>query len=177
MQTLHGDAFTADVRQRARALRGVAVLLAATAVTGTVAAGCARRPAPPPRVPSASHTAARDTLGEWGAYGRDALGGRWSPLTEIRHENVARLAVAWSARTGEAELPVADHDRFSLEATPVVVDGTMYVSTPLGRVLALDAVTGARRWTYDPGLDQRLRFGDFTNRGVAVWLDSAAVPP
>jgi quinoprotein glucose dehydrogenase len=151
-------------------------MTAVTAVTMTVIAGCSRSPAPRPRVSSALHPAAPDTLGDWGAYGRDALGGRWSPLTEIRRDNVARLAVAWSTRTGEAALPVADHDRFSLEATPVVVDGTMYVSTPLGRVLALDPVTGARRWTYDPGLDQRLRFGDFTNRGVAVWLDRDARP-
>ncbi|HEX6058430.1 MAG TPA: pyrroloquinoline quinone-dependent dehydrogenase, partial [Gemmatimonadaceae bacterium] len=125
---------------------------------------------------SAVRLAAPDTAGEWRAYGRDDLGARWSPLAQIGRNNVAALEVAWTASTGEASLPVASHDRFSLEATPLVVDGTMYVSTPLGRVLALDPRTGARRWTYDPHVDQSLRFGDFTNRGVAVWLDSAAAP-
>ncbi|HEX5581611.1 MAG TPA: pyrroloquinoline quinone-dependent dehydrogenase, partial [Gemmatimonadaceae bacterium] len=117
---------------------------------------------------------ARAATGEWTAYGGDAQGTRWSPLDLITRDNVGRLEVAWTASTGEGSLPVAAHDRFSLETTPLVVDGTMYVTTPLGRVLALDPATGERRWAYDPGVDQSLRFGDFTNRGVATWLDSAA---
>jgi quinoprotein glucose dehydrogenase len=50
----------------------------------------------------------------------------------------------------------------------------MYLSTPLGRVFALDPVSGVRRWTYDPQIDRTTYFGDFANRGVALWLDSTA---
>ena len=51
----------------------------------------------------------------------------------------------------------------------------MYLSTPLGRVFALDPVTGAQRWVFDPQIDRTTQFGDFANRGVALWLDDAAV--
>lgn len=62
----------------------------------------------------------------------------------------------------------------SLEATPIVVGGVMYLSTPLGRVIALDPASGAERWTFDPGIDRSMGYCDFTNRGVSTWLDSAA---
>ena len=45
----------------------------------------------------------RFAQGEWNAYGRDALGSRFSPLTQITRDNVGRLAVAWTYRTGESE--------------------------------------------------------------------------
>jgi quinoprotein glucose dehydrogenase len=89
---------------------------------------------------------------------------------------VSKLRVAWTVSTGEAALPAASSDRFSLEATPIVVDGTMYLSTPLGKVLALDPTTGKARWIFDAKINQSLRFGDFTNRGVSTWLDSSAAP-
>jgi quinoprotein glucose dehydrogenase len=50
----------------------------------------------------------------------------------------------------------------------------MYLSTPLGRVFALDPVTGEQRWVYDPQVDRTISFGDFANRGVALWLDTIA---
>jgi quinoprotein glucose dehydrogenase len=49
----------------------------------------------------------------------------------------------------------------------------MYISTPLGRVFALDPASGAQRWVYDPQVDKTIHFGDFANRGVALWLDPA----
>lgn len=55
-----------------------------------------------------------------------------------------------------------------------MVGGVMYLSTPLGRVIALDPASGAERWTFDPGIDRSMGYGDFTNRGVSTWLDSAA---
>ena len=50
----------------------------------------------------------------------------------------------------------------------------MYLSTPLGRVIALDPAVGTERWVFDPQVDRRVQYGDFTNRGVATWLDPAA---
>ena len=56
--------------------------------------------------------------------------------------------------------------------TPLVVDGRMFVSTPLGRVMALDPETGRELWKFDPKVDRTVGFGDFTNRGVSYWVDS-----
>jgi quinoprotein glucose dehydrogenase len=103
--------------------------------------------------------------GDWPAYGRDALGSRFSPLAQITRENVASLAPAWTYHTGEP-LATSEHKR-SLEVTPIVVDGVMYISTPLGKVIALDPVTGAEKWKFDAAVDQHSGFGDFTSRGVS----------
>jgi quinoprotein glucose dehydrogenase len=83
---------------------------------------------------------------------------------------------AWTFHTGETVLGTDAEAATSLEATPIVVDGTLYFSTPLGRVFALDPETGRERWRFDAGVDRSLHFGDFTSRGVSTWLDSAAAP-
>ena len=112
--------------------------------------------------------------GAWGAYGRTPLGDRHSPLTQITTANVARLEVAWRYSTGEARRPETERTQVSFEATPVVRWGTMFLSTPFGKVIALDPDTGAERWVRDLPVDPSLRFGDFTNRGVSLWENRAA---
>jgi quinoprotein glucose dehydrogenase len=113
---------------------------------------------------------------EWTHYGRDAGGSRYSPLAQITRENVGRLEIAWTFRTGELnERPTRGRPP-ALETTPLVVDGTMYVSTPLGRVIALDPATGRERWRFDANIDRNRGYGDFTNRGVSTWLDPNAAP-
>ncbi len=104
---------------------------------------------------------------DWPAYGGDPLGSRYSPLTGINRENVGRLTMAWTYNTGEP-LPTPERRR-SLEVTPIVFNGVMYISTPLGKVVALDPVTGKEIWKYDARVDAAVRFGDFTNRGVSAW--------
>ena len=84
---------------------------------------------------------------DWPAYGRDRGGERFSPLKGIDRKNVARLAVAWEYSTGEATIPI--QQSVSLEATPLVLGGVMYFSTPLGRVVALDPESGKERWVTD----------------------------
>ena len=116
--------------------------------------------------------------GEWRAYGRDALGNRWSPLAEITRENVARLAPAWTYHTGETGPEFATRRRErSLEVTPLVVGERMYISTPLGRVMALEPETGRELWKFDPKVDRAITFGDYTSRGVSLWSDSRASRP
>jgi quinoprotein glucose dehydrogenase len=110
---------------------------------------------------------AQSSSTEWRAYGYDALGSRYSPLTQINRENVSRLQVAWTYNSGEP-LPTRDRRR-SLEVTPLVVEGVMYISTPLGKVIALDPTTGKEKWRHDAKVDATVRFGDFTNRGVSYW--------
>jgi len=112
---------------------------------------------------------------DWPVYGHDAGGTRYSRLTQVNRDNVATLQLAWTYRTGETEAGFATEEETSFEATPIVVDGTMYLSTPLGRVIALDPATGTERWVFDPGIDRAVTYGDFTNRGVATWLDTMAM--
>src|SRR5215207_7636140 len=120
----------------------------------------------------------RPVDGEWRAYGRDALGSRWSPLAEITRENVSTLYTAWTYRTGELAPEFAGRRKQrSLEVTPLVVDGRMYVSTPLGRVIALEPETGRELWKFDPKVDRSVGYGDFTSRGVSYWSDGAAQSP
>jgi quinoprotein glucose dehydrogenase len=111
----------------------------------------------------------------WLSYGRDVQGTRYFPSAEITRQNVGRLEVAWTYRTGEAEPRFATKKPTSFEATPLVVDGTMYVGTPLGRVIALDPATGRERWIFDPEIRRDVTYGDFASRGVSSWLD-ASVP-
>jgi quinoprotein glucose dehydrogenase len=106
--------------------------------------------------------------GEWLAYGRDAGGERYSPLDAINRQNVASLRVAWTFRTGDAYQPPRGRPT-AFEATPLYVDGTLYLSTPLGRVIALDPVTGRQRWAFDAKVPRDAGYGDFASRGVSTW--------
>lgn len=129
-------------------------MIRATLLFCLAALGCAAKTSPIPVEPE-----------DWPAYGRDAHGSRFSPLAQINRATVARLAPAWTYHTGEP-LPTRDRRR-SLEVTPIVVNGVMYISTPLGKVVALDPVTGTEKWKFDAAVDRRINFGDFTNRGVS----------
>src|SRR5690349_13696961 len=96
--------------------------------------------------------------GDWIAYGRDAGGARFSPVDSIRPDNAGSLAVAWTFRTGDAYQP-KDGRPTAFEATPLYVDGTLYLSTPAGHVFALDPATGRPRWTYDAGVRKDEGYG------------------
>jgi quinoprotein glucose dehydrogenase len=112
---------------------------------------------------------------QWPTYGNDPGGTRYSPLGQIDRSNVVRLQVAWTYRTGESGgAPAYAHIAF--EATPILVEGTLFVSTPYNRVIALDAETGVERWVYEPKVDRTRRLAIVTSRGVSTWLDPAAAP-
>jgi quinoprotein glucose dehydrogenase len=106
--------------------------------------------------------------GEWLAYGRDPGGERYSPLEDVNRKNVAALQVAWTFRTGDAYQPPRNRPT-AFEATPLYADGTLYLSTPLGRVIALDPVNGRQRWTFDAKVPRDAGYGDFASRGVSTW--------
>lgn len=107
--------------------------------------------------------------GDWPAYGHDPGGQRFSPLTAIDRSNVKSLKVAWTYRTGDAYVPKDGSKATQFEATPLYVDGTLYVGTPLGRIIALDPVTGKERWSYDPQVNKDMGYGDYATRGVSTW--------
>jgi quinoprotein glucose dehydrogenase len=112
----------------------------------------------------------------WESNGRDVRGTRYSPAAVITRENVAQLEVAWTYQTGEIGPRFATAKPTSFEATPLVSEGTMYIGTPLGRVIALDAETGVERWVFDPGIRRDVTYGDFATRGVSLWVDDEASP-
>jgi quinoprotein glucose dehydrogenase len=112
----------------------------------------------------------------WPNYGHDPGGSRYSPAAQINRDNVAQLKVTWSYRTGALD-QVGDLKRnAAFEATPILVDGKLYLSTPFDHVIALEPEAGKKIWEYDPKLDTSHGFSEVTSRGVSAWKDSAAKP-
>ena len=106
--------------------------------------------------------AATDTA-NWLSHGRTYDEQRFVPLDRINTSNVADLGLAWFA-----DLPT----KRGIEATPLVIDGTMYVTGSWSIVYALDARTGEPRWVYDPKVPPiwgKNACCDVVNRGVAAW--------
>jgi quinoprotein glucose dehydrogenase len=93
--------------------------------------------------------------GGWSAYNGGVNGQHFSPLTQIKPENVGRLAVAWTFDAGEDG---------GLQTNPLVVGDTLYAYTPTQKVIALDAATGKLKWKFDSGIH-----GTQPARGLAWW--------
>lgn len=111
---------------------------------------------------------------EWTVYGGDQGAAKYSPLDDVHKANVAQLRPAWEWRTGETPLPEFQTTPATFQATPLMIDGTLYLSTPYNRVVALDAATGQEKWAYDPKAyahGQVPNGTGFVHRGVAAWRD------
>jgi quinoprotein glucose dehydrogenase len=102
---------------------------------------------------------------DWPVHGGDAGHQQWSPLDQITRDNVGSLQVAWTYRTGDAG---AD-GRTQIQCNPIVVHGTLYATSPQLKVFALDAATGAAKWTFDPFAGSATRSSLGVNRGVTYW--------
>lgn len=112
---------------------------------------------------------------DWPHYGGDAGARRYSPLAQIARSNVARLKPAWTFHTGDIQKAGEEGPRSGFETTPLMVDGRLYLTTPFGRVIALDPVTGKQVWAFDPKVDRSWWYGDgLISRGVEAWRDPAA---
>lgn len=92
-------------------------------------------------------TAAVAGKGDWPIYGGDEGASHYAPFDEITPSNVSRLGEAWSYR-----VPWPAGKPFEFEATPLEIDGTLYVCLPSNDIVALDADTGQVRWNYSPHL-------------------------
>jgi quinoprotein glucose dehydrogenase len=110
----------------------------------------------------------------WDAYGGDAGGTRYSLLTQINESNVHLLKPAWIFRTGELDTYKGTKvsEKAAFEATPILVNNTLYFSTPTCRVFAVDPATGKQKWLYDPKLDLKGWYSEITTRGVSAWPSS-----
>ena len=103
---------------------------------------------------------------EWLSHGRTYSEQRHSPLTAINKSNVAQLGLQWSYDLGTSR---------GIEATPIMHDGVLYVTSTWNIVHALDARSGDIIWSFDPVVDkQQAAKGccDVVNRGVALWGNS-----
>lgn len=108
---------------------------------------------------------------EWRSYGGDPGGAKYSPLDQINRKNVTQLKEAWVYDTGDVSDGTVYPTRSAFEATPLVVDGVMYLSTPFCRLIALDPETGTKLWEFDPQIDKTMRTNLFASRGVTYWRD------
>jgi quinoprotein glucose dehydrogenase len=107
---------------------------------------------------------------DWPRVGNDAGCARYSPLDQINRQNVARLKPSWTYHTRELE----GRPGKTIECTPIVIDGVMYITTAYLRVVALDAATGSELWQFDPLKDHPFAHRPASggvNRGCAFWSD------
>jgi len=102
----------------------------------------------------------------WRTHGGSYAEERFSPLSSVNTENIDQLGLAWSYGLGTSR---------GIEATPIVHDGIMYVTSTWNIVHAMDARTGEGLWTFDPNIDKEQAAKgccDAVNRGVAIWGDN-----
>jgi quinohemoprotein ethanol dehydrogenase len=121
--------------------------------------------ASPGRVDAEAIIGADSNPGEWLSHGRTYSEERYSPLAAVNRDTVKDLGLAWSYDLGVSR---------GIEATPIVHDGVLYVTSTWNIVHALDAKTGAVKWIYDPQTDRSVGASlccDAVNRGVAIWGD------
>ncbi|HEX3754849.1 MAG TPA: PQQ-binding-like beta-propeller repeat protein [Rhizomicrobium sp.] len=106
---------------------------------------------------------------DWRVTGHDAGGERYSPLTQITKDNVNNLQQAWSFHLK----PDGYTGRLRrAEGIPLVVNDTMYVNSPYGQVIALDATTGKEKWRYDLPQNEAI-----SEHGSAYWPGGEGAPP
>lgn len=108
---------------------------------------------------------------DWPSVHQNLAGQRYSTLDQLTPANVANLQVAWTYHMRPVSAAGAPVRLQLSEATPLVVGQTMYVATPYGSIVALDASTGAERWSFVIPGDDRASL-----RGVAYWPGGGGAP-
>jgi quinoprotein glucose dehydrogenase len=103
------------------------------------------------------------------AFAADPAGTHYSPLRQIDRTNVAKLSTTWTYHTGALDTPGDANKKSAFEATPILLDGILYLSTPFNTVIALDPITGREKWKYDPKLDHTRDYSEVASRGVSAW--------
>jgi len=108
--------------------------------------------------------------GEWTTYNGNLAAQKHSAETQVTPQNVAGLAKAWEMHTGDVSDGSGGLPETVWSATPLFVNGTVYVGTPFYRILALEPDTGAVKWSYDSQSRlEALTQPGLKNRGVAYW--------
>ncbi len=128
------------------------------------------------------HAQSRATDGEWPSYGGTNWSQKYSPLDQITADNFDDLQVAWTWESVDVALIENLSQRYDpplhadgLKATPLVVNGVMYMSTGLGQIVAIDPATGQTKWVYNPEVYRdggpASVVGPWQTRGLAYWTD------
>jgi PQQ-dependent dehydrogenase (methanol/ethanol family) len=133
------------------------------AATGAAASADPTAASGPAAVAEARLLAADAEPGQWLTHGRTYDEQRFSPLSQIDTSNVRELGLAWYA-----DIPLNQGQ----EATPLVIDGVIYLSSSWSNVFAFDASTGRQLWRYDPAVPREWAVNvccGVVNRGVAAW--------
>src|SRR5258708_5522847 len=113
---------------------------------------------------------------EWLYQGGDPAGTRYSQLTDINPSNISQLEIAWQWKHWETPLAEYGTTPGFFEATPLMIDGGLYVTTPYTSIAALDAETGKELWRFDGEaykLGKILSGSGWKLRGTAVWREGA----
>ncbi|NIF21483.1 membrane-bound PQQ-dependent dehydrogenase, glucose/quinate/shikimate family [Candidatus Pantoea multigeneris] len=101
------------------------------------------------KLPVLNDSAAESSGNDWAAFGRNSSGQRFAQFTQINTQNVKDLKVAWTYHTGDLAINGAEY-----QVTPLKVGNTMYLCTPLNKVIALDPVSGKEKWRFDPKIEE-----------------------
>jgi quinohemoprotein ethanol dehydrogenase len=110
-------------------------------------------------VDSAMIKANTATSRDWPTIGLDYAETRFSKLNQITSDNVGGLGLVWSYSLESAR---------GVEATPVVIDGIMYQTGPWSIVYAIDARSGKKIWTFDPGVDRAKGYKAVATSSIAA---------
>ncbi len=129
-----------------------------------------------PSLSTSSDTDADSQPPQWSSYGGDPGGSRYADIAQINRDNVSQLETAWTYRTGELGKDFSRREKMTFEATPILVNGSLYLSTPTNIVIALDPETGRERWRHDPKIPRDLFYSEATSRGVSSWIDETREP-
>ena len=129
-----------------------------TTLVGALSAGATAQISPQ-TLPAMPNIRLEDSV-DWANVGGDKGGARYSKLTQVNRKTVKDLKVAWVYHTRDA----GSKNSTTIECTPIVVDGVMYVTTANLKIVALDAATGYQLWEYKTGAKG-------VNRGVGYWSD------
>jgi quinoprotein glucose dehydrogenase len=129
--------------------------------------------------PSAPHEAkkSRTAVKEddtWSVYGGNLAGQHYSKLNQINTANVGKLTEVWRAHTGSMKQPIKVVWAEAFEDNPVIWQRTLYVSSPLNQVVAIEARTGQVEWRFDPHVDLKVNAVMMTSRGIALWHSDPA---
>lgn len=131
-----------------------------------IVVGCGQREAAAPIAPQQASAGADEG---WAGHGNDWGEQRYSTLDQVNTDNVDTLGLIWFFDL---------YTRRGVEATPLVVDGVMYVTSSWSMVYALDARNGELKWFYDPKVERAFMAKgccDVVNRGVAYFEDKVYV--
>ena len=115
----------------------------------------------------------QDPFASWESVNGNPTGNKYSSLLQVDTTNVQQLKQAWVYHTGDDD--TAAHSQ--IQCNPIVVNGTLYGTSPQLKLFALDAATGREKWIFKPfdsvAGEKKINFNINSNRGVAYWTDGS----